>query len=207
MVLAIGGCFAHSALGASSMSGSGGKVLYLTFDDGPGDETVEILDLLREYDAKAVFFALGGNLVHDADVARRIVAEGHALANHTWNHRNLTGLDDAGWDQEVGETAGLLGQLGSDSRCVRPPFGATDDDVAAKLAAADLTEVLWNVDTQDWTAPRADVIVDHLLQARSGDVVLMHDGGGDRTQTVQALREALPKLAEQGYTFEIVPDC
>ena len=207
VVLAIGGCFAHSALGSSWMSDPNGKVLYLTFDDGPGDETVEILDLVREYDAKAVFFALGDNLAHDADVARRIVAEGHVLANHTWNHRNLTDLDDAGWEREVGETASLLGQLGSASRCVRPPYGATDDDVAANLAAADMTEVLWNVDTQDWAAPGVEVIVDRLLQASSGDVVLMHDGGGDRTQTVQALREALPKLAEQGFTFEIVPDC
>ena len=207
LVLATVGYAAHSLLGATAVAGSGEKVLYLTFDDGPGDETVEILDLLRENDAKAVFFALGQELAHETDLGRRIVAEGHVLANHTWSHEDLTALDASGREEEVRQTGKLLEQLGSDSRCVRPPYGATDEDVADDLDAWELTQVLWSVDTEDWTGPGAATIATRLLEAESGDVVLMHDGGSDRTQTVEALREALPRLAAEGYAFDVVPGC
>jgi peptidoglycan/xylan/chitin deacetylase (PgdA/CDA1 family) len=196
-----------STLGPTAAVGSSDKVLYLTFDDGPGDETVEILDVLREHDAKAVFFALGQNLARQTDLGRRIVAEGHALANHTWSHEDLTGLDVNGHEHELGDTAHLLGRLGSDSQCVRPPYGSTDDDVTADLAARGMPQVLWNIDTEDWTRPGAAAVADRLLQAESGDVVLMHDGGSDRAQTVEALRQALPKLVAAGYTFDVVPGC
>lgn len=215
-MLAAAGYTAYSALGPTVAAGSdgpadgagsAGKVLYLTFDDGPGDETVELLDVLHEHDAKAVFFALGQNLAADTDLGRRIVAEGHVLANHTWTHEDLTGLDANGREQELGHTAELLDRLGSDSRCVRPPYGATDDDVARDLTARGMSQVLWNIDTEDWTRPGAAVIADRLMQAGSGDVVLMHDGGSDRTQTVEALRQALPRLAAEGYSFDVVPGC
>ncbi|WP_129667939.1 polysaccharide deacetylase family protein [Phytoactinopolyspora endophytica] len=207
LVLATAGCSGHNVPDVLPSTGDGEKVLYLTFDDGPGDETIEILDLLREYDAKAVFFALGQELAQQTDLGRRIVAEGHVLANHTWNHKDLTGLDTAGRKQELEQAAELLDQLGSDSTCIRPPYGATNDEVKDYLSADGMQEALWTVDSKDWTAPGVDTIVSELLRAESGDVVLMHDGGGDRTQTVEALREALPKLADQGYTFDTVPGC
>ncbi|NEE01751.1 polysaccharide deacetylase family protein [Phytoactinopolyspora halotolerans] len=184
-----------------------GKVIYLTFDDGPSRETVQILEVLSTYDAKAVFFAVGQNLAQQGDVARRIVAEGHVLANHTWNHADLTGLDDAGFDRELDETAALLARLGSHSTCVRPPYGSTDDGVERELVERGMHQVMWNVDTEDWTKPGVDHIVDRLLGVDSGDVILMHDGGTGRKQTAEALREALPELAERGYAFEVVPGC
>jgi peptidoglycan/xylan/chitin deacetylase (PgdA/CDA1 family) len=213
LALVSAGCTAYSALGPTAVTGGADaatgadKVLYLTFDDGPGDETVEILDVLREHDAKAVFFALGQNLARQTDLGRRTVAEGHALANHTWTHEDLTGLDANGRERELGHTADLLERLGSDSRCVRPPYGSSDDEVSRDLGARGLPQVLWNIDTEDWTRPGAAAIAGRLLQAESGDVVLMHDGGSDRTQTVEALRQALPRLAAEGYTFDIVPGC
>jgi peptidoglycan/xylan/chitin deacetylase (PgdA/CDA1 family) len=207
LLLATAGHTAHSALAPTSAAGTDEKVLYLTFDDGPGDETVEILDVLREHDAKAVFFALGQNLARQTDLGRRIVAEGHVLANHTWGHEDLTTLDTTSRDQTIGDTAELLGRLGSDSPCVRPPYGATDDALADDLTARGLRQVLWNVDTADWTRPGADAVAAGLLGARSGDVVLLHDGGSDRTQTVEALRAALPRLAAAGFTFDVVPGC
>ena len=207
LLLATVGYTAYSALGPAAAAGNDEKVLYLTFDDGPGDETVEILDVLREHDAKAVFFALGQNLARQTDLGRRIVAEGHVLANHTWSHEDLTTLEVDSRDQELGYTAELLGRLGSDSPCARPPYGATDDEVADDLAARGMRQVLWNVDTADWTRPGAGAIAASLLEARSGAVVLMHDGGSDRTQTVEALRLALPELAAAGYTFDVVPGC
>lgn len=201
------GCAAAGALRPADAAAAEPKVLYLTFDDGPGDETVEILDLLRAHDGKAVFFALGQNLARHTDLGRRIVAEGHALANHTWNHANLTGLDADARAQELEPTADLLRSLGSESPCVRPPYGATDDAVAADLAARGTEQVLWTVDPADWSRPGADVIAERILAAPRGAVVLLHDGGGDRTQTVDALRQALPRLAADGWTFDVVPGC
>ena len=207
LTLVTAGYTAYSALGPTAAVGNSEKVLYLTFDDGPGDETVAILDVLREHDAKAVFFALGQNLARQSDLGRRIVAEGHALANHTWSHESLTDLGVRGRAHELEDTADLLRRLGSDSPCARPPYGATDDDVTSDLAERGLRQVLWNVDTEDWTGPGAAAIANRLMQAENGDVVLMHDGGSDRTQTVEALRQALPKLAADGYTFDVVPGC
>lgn len=207
LLLATAGYTAYSVLGPTTAVGNDEKVLYLTFDDGPGDETVEILDVLHEHDAKAVFFALGQNLAWQSDLGRRIVAEGHALANHTWSHEDLTSLDATARAEELGHTAELLDRLGSDSPCVRPPYGATDAEVADDLTARGMPQVLWNVDTADWTRPGTDAVVTRLLKARSGDVVLLHDGGSDRTQTVQALREALPRLTAAGFTFDVVPGC
>lgn len=207
LALALAAYTAYSLLGTPTAAGAGDKVLYLTFDDGPGDETVEILDVLREHDAKAVFFALGQNLAGQTDLGRRIVAEGHALANHTWSHADLTQLGADAREHELGETARLLARLGSDSPCVRPPYGSTDDGVTADLAARGMPQVRWNIDTEDWTRPGAEAIAGRLLQAESGDVVLLHDGGSDRTQTVAALRQALPRLAAAGYTFDVVPGC
>ena len=212
-LLAAAGWTAYSALGPTGLAGNGTaaangeKVLYLTFDDGPGDETVEILDVLRENDAKAVFFALGQELAHETDLGRRIVAGGHVLANHTWSHEDLTTLDTSGREDEVRQTGRLLDQVGSDSQCVRPPYGATGDAVVDDLDAWGLTQLLWTVDTEDWTRPGADTIAARLLEAQSGDVVLMHDGGSDRSQTVAALRTALPRLAAEGYSFDVVPGC
>lgn len=207
LLLATASYTTYNALGPATAAGNDDKVLYLTFDDGPGDETVEILDLLREHDAKAVFFALGQNLARHTDLARRIVAEGHVLANHTWSHEDLTALDASSRERTLGDTAELLGRLGSDSPCVRPPYGATDNAVAADLAERGMRQVLWNVETADWTRPGAGAIAAGLLESRSGDVVLMHDGGSDRTQTVTALRAALPELAAAGFTFDVVPGC
>lgn len=207
LALALAGSAVHSGFGATAETRTAEKVLYLTFDDGPGDETVEILDVLSEYDAKAVFFALGQELAQRTSLGRRIVAEGHALASHTWGHENLTGLDASGREAELAQTAKLLDQVGSDSTCVRPPYGATDDEVADDLRARGMPQVLWNIDTEDWTRPGVATITERLLAAESGDVILLHDGGSDRTQTVAALRRALPKLASAGYTFDIVPGC
>ncbi|MCP2259803.1 chitooligosaccharide deacetylase [Streptoalloteichus tenebrarius] len=193
----------HPAQGAGHA-----KEIYLTFDDGPGTETGQILDILRENNAKAVFFAIGQNLDAHHDLARRVINEGHVVASHTWSHQNLTRVDAGQGDAEIDRAGEALRRVGSTSRCLRPPEGATNDAVKARLRAKGLRPVLWNVDTEDWKRPGADVIADRLVsRVRPGMVVLLHDGGGDRSQTVQALRTALPALAAQGYAFRAVPGC
>ncbi|MBK1783818.1 polysaccharide deacetylase family protein [Prauserella cavernicola] len=202
VLLALSGCSAAASPPTEP------KLLHLTFDDGPGRATGAVLDVLADNDAEAVFFALGADLAQHRDVTRRAIAEGNVVANHSWAHADLTRLDPAALDAELDRTTAALRAVGSTSSCVRPPYGSTNDEVDARLDDRGLRSVLWNVDTEDWRRPGASVIAERLVdQASPGAVVLLHDGGGDRSDTVQALRIALPKLAAQGYEFTTVPGC
>jgi peptidoglycan/xylan/chitin deacetylase (PgdA/CDA1 family) len=182
--------------------------IFLTFDDGPGGSyTDEILEVLEKNDAKATFFQLGQNAKRDPARSRAILAAGHALGNHSWDHPDLTTLTRAQIDSQINRTQNVLEGYGAEVNCFRPPYGATNTKVNNAIAAAGLQRQMWNEDTKDYSRPGVDAIVDVLLGATPGDVVLMHDGGGDRSQTVEALEIALPKLAAKGYKFGITPKC
>jgi peptidoglycan-N-acetylglucosamine deacetylase len=172
-----------------------GKVLYLTFDDGPHPRwTPKVLRLLARYHARATFFMLGREVSAHPGLALRVRRAGHAVGNHTRNHRNLLQLPPAGVRAEI---AG-----GPRSRCFRPPFRDTNAFVRRMAAAHGMREMLWDVDTFDWSRPGADAIERAVLrQVHPGAVVLMHDGGGDRSQTLTALARVLPVLKSRGYTF------
>jgi peptidoglycan/xylan/chitin deacetylase (PgdA/CDA1 family) len=185
-----------------------GNTIYLTFDDGPGGSyTDEILEVLAENDAKATFFQLGQNAAADPVRAQAVLAAGHTLGNHTWSHPDLTKLTRAQVDQEIARAQMLLESFGAEVNCFRPPYGASNTMVNTAIADAGLKKQMWNVDTRDWSRPGTDAIVDVLLTATPGDVVLMHDGGGNRSQTVEALAIALPQLTAKGYNFGITPKC
>lgn len=185
-----------------------GDTIFLTFDDGPaGSYTDEILEVLADNDAKATFFQLGENAAADPARSQAVLEAGHALGNHTWSHPDLTQLTRAEVDEEISSAQTLLEGYGAEVNCFRPPYGATNSAVNTAIAEAGLNRQMWNVDTRDWSRPGTDAIVEVLLSATPGDVVLMHDGGGNRTQTVEALAIALPQLAEQGYDFGITPKC
>ncbi|MCH7229566.1 polysaccharide deacetylase family protein [Glycomyces sp. L485] len=185
-----------------------GDTIFLTFDDGPGgSNTDRILEVLDDNDAQATFFAIGENMQNDPLRTRQVLANGHAMGNHTWSHPDLTELTRLEVDQEIYSAAALLTAFGAEAPCFRPPYGATNAEVDEAIADAGLKKQMWNVDTRDWSRPGVDAIVDELLGATPGDVVLMHDGGGNRSQTVEALEIALPKLAEKGYDFGITPKC
>ncbi|MGN6611469.1 MAG: polysaccharide deacetylase family protein [Angustibacter sp.] len=187
---------------AASRRPATGKVLYLTFDDGPDPQwTPQVLALLARYDARATFFEVGSQVREHPQVAAAVRGAGQAVGNHTDNHQRLTDLDAAAMRRAV---------LGGprDTTCLRPPFGSVDHRVRALAAQLGLTVVLWNVETDDWAKPGVASIEHHLLHdVRPGKTVIMHDGGGDRSQTVAALRRALPVLAARGYRFEAVPGC
>jgi peptidoglycan-N-acetylglucosamine deacetylase len=182
--------------------------IFLTFDDGPGGSyTDAILEVLAKNHAKATFFELGQNAQRDPARSRAVLAAGHALGNHSWDHPDMTTLTRAQMDAQINSTQTLLESYGAEVNCFRPPYGAYNAEVTSAITAAGLQRQLWNEDTRDWERPGVNAIVNVLLGATPGDVVLMHDGGGDRSQTVRALEIALPQLAAKGYRFGITPKC
>ncbi|WP_426563617.1 polysaccharide deacetylase family protein [Angustibacter sp. McL0619] len=178
------------------------RVVYLTFDDGPDPEwTPQILALLARYDVRATFFEIGQEVRRHPHTAAAVRAAGQAVGSHTMHHRKLTKLSGATLAGEL--DAGLPGVS-----CLRPPFGVVDAHVRAAAAARGLRIVLWNVDTDDWARPGAKSIEKELLKhAKPGRTVLMHDGGGDRSQTLAALKVVLPQLVARGYRFGSFPGC
>lgn len=187
-----------------------GNEIHLTFDDGPNAEfTPQILDLLAQYDARAVFFNIGNQVESGADILRRLVDEGHRVGNHTWSHPSLDGISAAGFQDEIGRTQDAIEDAtGVRPTCLRPPYGATDGSTRDRAAELGLTVELWNVDPQDWARPGVDAIVSNVIEhAGPGDVVLMHDGGGDRDQTIAALGQILEHFSSRGVSFTPVPGC
>jgi peptidoglycan/xylan/chitin deacetylase (PgdA/CDA1 family) len=183
--------------------GSAG-VVYLTFDDGPTPAwTPRVLELLARYRAQATFFVLGRSAAAYPELVRQEFAAGHGVGNHTWSHRRLTGLKGGQLAAEVGATSTAIQRAtGAPVRCLRPPYATVDAASADRVRALGLGLVLWDIDTYDWRSPGAGVIAGRVLdRVRSGDVVLLHDGGGDRSQTVAALEQVLATLSARGFRF------
>lgn len=181
------------------------KVVYLTFDDGPRPiYTSQILTALRQHGAKATFFMVGKSVKAHPALVRDVRARGHAIGNHTYSHPDLTKLTRAQITTELASTDALLGWR----RCFRPPYGALNANVRSVAAARGQRIVLWTVDPRDWSRPGSSVIVSRVLtNIRPGSVVLFHDGGGNRRQTVEAVRTILPWLARNGYVTKTLPRC
>jgi len=176
------------------------KVLYLTFDDGPSQYTQAVLDVLARHNAKATFFVLGRQANGRGDLLHAMYAAGHGVASHTYNHPSLPALSRGRFDAEVADTAAVLGDL--DHGCLRPPYGAVSKAVRAEAAEDGYRLVLWTIDPRDWARPGAAAIAERVIgRAHDGGIVVMHDGGGDRSQTVAALDTILTQLAAQGYQF------
>jgi peptidoglycan-N-acetylglucosamine deacetylase len=184
-------------------AGSAG-VVYLTFDDGPHPVwTPRVLELLARHRARATFFVLGRSAAAHPDLVRQAFAAGHGIGNHSWSHRRLTGLTGEELAAEVSATtAAIQRSTGAPVGCLRPPYATVDAASARAVRALGLRLVLWDIDTTDWLRPGAWAIADRVLRrVRSGDVVLLHDGGGDRSQTVAALERLLASLSARGFQF------
>ena len=177
-------------------------VIYFTFDDGPHPVyTPQVLDVLASYGVKATFFVVGSLVEMYPRTTQRIIDEGHTVGNHTWNHESLAGLPREEFDDTVGRTQALLGAHATD--CLRPPYALTDAFTREWAAEHGLSLSLWNVDPEDWRAPAALEIAQHIVDhARDGAIILLHDGGDDRSQTVLGLDVALNELTRSGYRFE-----
>jgi LCP family protein required for cell wall assembly len=206
-----------SAVSGPVIHVSGGRVVAerlppgtvaLTFDDGPDPVwTPRILDALRRHRATATFFVVGAQVNKYPDLVRRIVADGHQLGLHSFTHRDLATMSEARRRIEFELTRNAVAAAtGQDVKLFRPPYLASPTKVDAQALAL-ITDagrngyvtVLADRDTSDWRRPGAQVIADAAMPATAaGAIVLMHDGGGDRSQTVEALDIMLPKLAAQG---------
>ena len=194
---------AEKASEASSKKATGSRTIYLTFDDGPSAYTGRVLDILDRYDAKATFFVIGQNVGGRKSLVRKMKRAGHTVENHTWDHADLRTLSAAGIRSQIRRTDNAVAAAGGGrSSCVRPPYGATNSTVRSVLRGLDKRQVLWDVDTLDWQAPGTSKIYRSVVDnARSGSIVLSHDGGGTRTQTVAALPRILKTLSDRGYRF------
>ncbi len=179
-----------------------GEVLYLSFDDGPSAKwTQQILDILAKYDAKATFFVVGEKAKEHPELIYAEQNAGHTIAHHTWSHISLNGVGFDGFAYEVNLTNSILGNI--IAPCIRLPFadeGFYTEEYATQLG---LEIIWWDVDPLDWSSPGQEYISDFVLSNIYQDaIILLHDGGGNRSQTVAALEIILRELSLQGYRFE-----
>jgi peptidoglycan/xylan/chitin deacetylase (PgdA/CDA1 family) len=179
----------------------------LTFDDGPYPPfTAQILDTLRSYNVSATFFCIGQQVQQFPELVEQAHRAGHLVENHTWSHRALPTLVN---EQEIaGELArcseAIRGAAGVQPGFFRPPQGEYDEQVLSHARAFGLITTLWDSNPCDWMQPPpdADSIARHVIEhARNGSIVLLHDGGGDRSQTVAALPRIIQELMQQKYRF------
>ncbi|MEX2425457.1 MAG: polysaccharide deacetylase family protein [Thermomicrobiaceae bacterium] len=180
-------------------------VVYLTFDDGPDPTwTPQVLDILNDFDAEATFFVLGQLAELRPGLIQRIGNEGHTIANHGYDHTSMAGMSFSQFQWQVQATENAVrGAGGQIAPCLRPPYGAVDGNTWPFASMLGYEVVLWDVDPRDWARPGAGAIADRVVHNTGpGSVVLLHDGGIDRSQTVQALRPILQRLSDQGYRFE-----
>ncbi|MER6627264.1 glycosyltransferase [Streptomyces sp. NPDC000987] len=186
--------------------------LVLTFDDGPDPTwTPKVLDVLKEHHAHAVFFVTGTMASRYPDLVRRMVDEGHEVGLHTFNHPDLSLQSKKRIDWELSQNQlAITGAAGIRTSLFRPPYSsfadAMDDKswpVTEYIGSKGYITVVNNTDSEDWQKPGVDEIIRRATpKDGKGAIVLMHDSGGDRHQTVQALDKFLPTLQEQGYEFD-----
>jgi peptidoglycan/xylan/chitin deacetylase (PgdA/CDA1 family) len=184
------------------------KAVALTIDDGPDPRwTQEILAVLRRHAIKATFCMIGRNVQARPDIARAVAADGHEIANHTWSHADLARLPAHQIHAQLESTTEAIARAtpGTAPTLFRAPFGAWSPTVIQVCHELNMRPLGWSVDTRDWSRPGMSHIVDTLLHdTKTGSIILSHDGGGDRSQTVAALRTCLPRLLDAGYHFVTV---
>lgn len=174
----------------------------LTFDDGPGPRTSELLDVLDKYSAHATFFMLGQNIASYPDVLKKMDELGCELGNHSYDHADLSKLSSEEIQSEINKTNDKISNAaGSNPTVMRPPYGAISDTMKSTVT---LPMILWNIDTLDWKTRNTQSTIDSVMsQAKDGDIILMHD---IHTETVDAAIQLIPKLQEKGFQLVTVSE-
>jgi peptidoglycan-N-acetylglucosamine deacetylase len=184
----------------------GRKGIALTIDDGPSPEyTPQVLQLLERYRVTATFSMIGLEVAAYPGLVREVAAAGHTIANHTWSHANLAYLSPALIaDQGDRATGAIHKATGGAPSLFRAPYGAWSPAALQYCARAGMTPLDWSVDPRDWSRPGVPAIVRNIMRnTRTGSIILEHDGGGNRSQTVAALKIVLPRLLDAGYHFAV----
>jgi peptidoglycan-N-acetylglucosamine deacetylase len=180
------------------------NAIALTIDDGPqGEWTPKMLDLLAEFDVKATFSLIGMQVKLFPKLAERIVQAGHQLCNHTMTHPlDIASLSKHRVAAEITEAFVRIGEAtGVAPKFFRSPGGAWSPRVLHAAARHGMVPIDWDIDPRDWSLPGTKHIKHTMLKAKGGDILLCHDGGGDRSETIKALRKVIPALKKRGLTF------
>jgi peptidoglycan-N-acetylglucosamine deacetylase len=185
----------------------GKREVALTFDDGPSPYTPKLVKALQRVDAAATFFPVGTSIERYPRYLRLVRDAGYTIGDHTMTHPQLGRLPGP---EQIGEIDGQARLLRHARipypRLFRPPYGSFDSDTRGLLQERRMLMVLWSVNPEDYYRPGAKRIVKRVLEAvRPGSIVLMHDGGGDRSETVRAVPRIVRKLRARGYRIVTVP--
>jgi peptidoglycan/xylan/chitin deacetylase (PgdA/CDA1 family) len=184
------------------------KIIALTFDDGPWPKyTEQILDILKANNVKGTFFVIGKNMKNLPEVGKRIVTDGHIIANHTWHHWYHR-LSPSVAAKEIDDTEDIIYKVtGVRTNLFRPPGGVLGNGPAAYARGKNYSVIMWSADSHDYKRPAASRLLGNVMRfSKPGGIVLMHDGGGVRDSTVKALPEMIKKFKQQGYRFVTIPE-
>jgi peptidoglycan-N-acetylglucosamine deacetylase len=183
------------------------KIVALTFDDGPTPPfTTEVLNILKKHNIKATFFVTGQNANAHHDIIRRIQSEGHEIGNHSWSHPMMKFRSMEFIRKQIESTDRIIRKLGYEGEIhFRSPYAVTSGTLTKTLKSLNKDNILFNVDPTDWRKPSSAKITKRIMkQVHPGSIILMHDGGGDRKNTVQALEGVIENLSKDGYEFVTV---
>ena len=181
------------------------KRVALTYDDGPAVLTPSFMARLKSLGVPATFFMIGQQVGGRAALVRQMLADGHMVANHSWSHPNMSGGGPAASAQLSKANAAIRKATGFTPCLFRPPYGGTGADLVRRTRAQGMTSILWSVDPLDWRSPGTGSIVSRVVSGTGpGAIILSHDGGGPRGQTLSALPGIVKALKRKGYEFVTV---
>ncbi len=171
------------------------KLVAFTFDDGPSKYTLDIANILEEYNASATFFEVGYNIKAHPEITKELSERGFEIANHTTDHSKLTKLTEAKYLSKINDNNAIFKELtGKDMPYLRPPYGSYNDKIKA---SAGVPIVTWSLDTRDWESRNKDKVIEMVMNnIKEGDIILFHDL---YESTIDAVKELMPLLKEQGY--------
>ena len=181
----------------------------LTFDDGPHPRyTIEILNILEEYNVPATFFFVGENVSYYPDAARKVVEKGHEVGNHTFSHPCVKKQGEEAFRQELVKSEEVIQKVtGKRPILFRPPQGSWNTQVYEIAREKGYSVILWDIDTLDWAHTPSNKISEYVVSnAKSGNIILMHDYHSGGCTTTDALRSFIPKLLERGFRFVTVSE-
>ena len=186
--------------------GTRGRLVALTFDDGPSIYTPRLVRELRQLKAPATFFEIGSQIHRYSTLVANMTKFGFPIEDHTWNHPDLTRLSSTQVQGQLLWTKNAIFKATHVyPQFFRPPYGAQNAHVRHAAGGLGMATTVWSIDTRDWSRPGTSAIIHAAEQVRAGGIVLMHDGGGNRSATLAAVRVVVRYLRAHGYTLVTVP--